>query len=458
MIRAIRQRLAGKRSADVLVVGAGLAGLYAARELARQGMNVYVLEARDRVGGRTLSHPLLNDTIDLGAQWVGPTQHRVLALARELGIATCPQAHRGKNVLLLGGQRGTYRGTIPALPLAGLAQLQLAIMQIDRLARTVPLDDPASAPRAAEWDALTVGEWLGTKVRRADARAVLRIAVNAIFAAEPEELSFLFFLFYVHSGGGLMSLSEIKRGAQQDRLVGGAQQLSQRMAAQLGERVVLNAPVTAIDYGKQGVTVSTAIGRYHARLAIVAIPPTIAGEINYSPALPHPRQQLTAAMPMGRVIKCLLAYQRPFWRTSGFSGTALCDDGPVRMVFDDSPPTGEHGALVAFILGSAADTWAERPRAERARVVCEQLVRCFGPQAAQPAAYLDQSWASEQWSAGCYVGVLPPGALTRHGDALRAPVGPIIWAGTETAQVWNGYMDGAIESGERAAREALARL
>ena len=214
MLQAIRRRLGGARTADVVVVGAGLAGLVAARELVAQGLRVLVLEARSRVGGRTLSHALLGDPVDLGAQWVGPTQRRVLALARELGVATFPQFHKGRKVLMIGGQRSTYRNTIPSLPLLGLAELQLAISRIDWLARQVPRDDPAAARRAAEWDAATVAEWLARHVRRADARAVLRIAVNAIFAAEPEQLSLLFFLFYVRSGGGLMRLSEIKNGAQ----------------------------------------------------------------------------------------------------------------------------------------------------------------------------------------------------------------------------------------------------
>lgn len=458
MLQTIRRRLGRARDADVVVVGAGLAGLVAARDLVGQGARVVVLEARDRVGGRTLSHALLGDQIDLGAQWVGPTQRRVLELARELGVPTFPQFHAGQKVLTLGGRRSTYRNTIPSLPLLGLAELQLAISRIDWMARQVPRDNPAAARRAAAWDAATVAEWLGRNVRRADARAVLRIAINAIFAAEPEELSLLFFLFYVRSGGGLMRLSEIKNGAQQDRLRGGAQQLALRLAARLGDRVVLNSPVTAIEHGARGVLVRAGGERYRASAAIVAIPPALAGAIRFRPALPPARAELARAMPMGKVIKCVLAYPRPFWRDAGLSGEALCDDGPVRLVFDDSPADAAHGALVAFILGEAAREWGQRSRAERARAVCDQLAAFFGPQAAAPAAYLEQDWAREPWSKGCYVGILPPGALTRYGAALREPVGPIHWAGTETAVMWNGYMDGAIESGERAAREVLGRI
>src|SRR5581483_11456074 len=248
MVRMLRRVLAGRHSSDVIVVGAGLAGLYAARELAAHGKQVVVLEARDRVGGRTLGHTLQGDTIDLGAQWVGPTQRRVLALARELGIATFPQYHAGAKVLSIGGRRSTYRNTIPGLPLRSLLDLQLALTRIDWMARQVPLDQPALARRAAEWDRLSLAAWLDRNVRRPDARAVLTGAVRAVFAAEPEELSLLFFLFYVRSGGGMMSLVEIKRGAQQDRLLGGTQQLSQRLAEQLGSRVRLNQAVTAISH------------------------------------------------------------------------------------------------------------------------------------------------------------------------------------------------------------------
>ena len=279
MIKRFKRLLARPIRADVVVVGAGLAGLTAARTLASRGLRIVVLEARERVGGRTLSHPLLGDQVDLGAQWVGPTQGRVLALARELGVATFPQFHAGNKVLLLGGRRSLYPRTVPSLPLLGLLSLQLAISRLDWLARQVPLERPYAARKAAAWDKLSVADWLARHVRRDDARAILRIAVNAIFAAEPEDLSLLFFLFYLRSGGGLIKLSEVRGGAQQDRLAGGAQQLAQRLAEALGERVMLGSPVTAIEQNDHAVTVSTPGARYQARAAIVALPPALAGAI-----------------------------------------------------------------------------------------------------------------------------------------------------------------------------------
>ncbi len=440
---------------DVLVIGAGLAGLTAARRLAEAGRSVLVLEASGRVGGRTLSHPLQGDMIDLGGQWVGPTQRRALALARELGVATFPQHTAGRKILAVNGHRRTYRGTVPALPPAALAELQLALLRIDRAARQAPPEQPAALRPA--WDSQTVAGWIGRHLRSADARAVLVGAVRSVFAAEPEELSLLYFLSYVRAAAGIMPLVEVRGGAQQDRLAGGAQQLAQRLAERLAGRVRLHTPVTALRQDADGVAVEAGGALFRGRAALVALPPAMAGQIRYEPAPPPARAALTAGAPMGAVIKCVVAYPQPFWRAAGFSGDALCDAAPFQLVFDDSPADGAFGALVAFILGAAARRWSGRGRGERARAVCSSLAALFGPAAARPLAYLDKDWTAEPWSRGCYAGIMPPGLLSSIGAALREPFGRVHWAGTETATVWTGYMDGAIQSGERAAEELLRR-
>jgi monoamine oxidase len=443
------------RTADVIVVGAGLAGLTAARRLADRGRSVLVLEARDRVGGRTLSHTMpTGDVIDLGAQWIGPTQDRVAALAAEFGLQTLEQYTTGRKVVSLGGKTSTFTGSVPRLPLLSLLSLDRLIKTLDRMHRTVPLDAPFAALRAAEWDALTVEGWKRS-VRIRQTRSIVDIAVRAILAAEPAEISFLFFLFYLHSGGGWLRLTESRGGAQQTRFVKGTQSLSVGLARVLGDRVIQNAPVGSIAQRPDGVLVRADAGEFEARSVIVAIPPALAGRISYEPPLPPERDQLTQRMPMGSVLKCVAFYETPFWRGDGYSGEAFSDAGPVTLVFDDSPDDAKHGALLSFIFGKEARRWGARSAAERREAVLGRLAAFFGRRALQVIDYVEKDWATEPWSRGCYTGLMAPGTMTAFGEALRTPCGRIHWAGTETARVWCGYMDGAIESGERAAEEVL---
>lgn len=449
----------GASGVDVVIVGAGLAGLTAARAVARTGFSVAVLEARERVGGRTLSQSLGGEVIDLGGQWVGPSQRHVLRLADELGLKRFAQHHHGTKVLDVRGALRTYRGQVPSLPLLSLLDLQRVIWKLDGLAKRVPLERPDAAPRAAEWDALTLEAWKQRHVPTWGARAALDIAARAVFAAEPSEVSFLHFLFYVHSNNGLMPLTTIEGGAQAERFTGGAQSLSLRIASELGASVHLSTPVRAVLQDEGGVTVSAEDGRtWRARYAVVAVPPALAERIDFGTALSAGRRRAHADIPMGSVIKVVATYERAFWREAGFSGEAVSDTGPVRLCFDDCGPDGHHPALVGFFLGETARAWTGRPAAERQRAALESFARFFGPQALRPTAVADLDWISEPWSKGCYVGLPRPGVLSTIGDALRAPSGRVHWAGTETAVEGCGYLDGAVESGERAATELAARL
>jgi monoamine oxidase len=193
-----------------------------------------------------------------------------------------------------------------------------------------------------------------------------------------------------------------------------------------------------------------------AARAIVAIPPTIAGRIEYDPPLPARRDQLTQRMPQGAVIKTMAVYERPFWREDGLSGQATSDVGPARVTFDNSPPDGTPGVLLGFLEGRLARDWGERPAEARREAVLAGHVRLFGRSAARPVRYIERIWADEEWTRGCYGCLMTTGGWTEYGSALRAPVGCLHWAGAETATIWAGYMDGAVQSGERAAAEALA--
>ena len=195
-----------------------------------------------------------------------------------------------------------------------------------------------------------------------------------------------------------------------------------------------------------------------ARRVVVALPPPLAARIVFDPPLPGYRDQLTQRTPMGTVVKAMAVYEEPFWRADGLTGQATTDVGAVRLTFDNSPPGGSPGVLLGFVEGARAREFGLLAPEERRRTVVETFVRLFGPRAAKPDRYVERLWAEEEYSRGCYGAHMPTGAWVAYGPALRAPVGPIHWAGSETALIWNGYMDGAVRSGETAAREVSAAL
>jgi monoamine oxidase len=450
---------AGEISVDVAVVGAGLAGLTAARAVHDAGRAVAVLEARDRVGGRTLNEPIGDGkVVEIGGQWVGPTQHRVSKLIRELGLETFPTYTRGKNLFERRGRLRRYRGTIPRVSPLALAEIGLVIRRINRMTRKLDPERPWTAPQAAEWNSQTFATWMRRNVRTRTARDMMRLAIWAVWASEPEDLSLLHVLFYIRSAGSMEVLLDTEGGAQDSRIVGGSQLISIRMAEQLGDAVLLGAPVRRIEHGPGGVTVSSNRQSVRARHAIVALAPALSGRIEYDPPLPAVRDGLTQRMGLGSVVKCMAVYSEPFWRGEGLSGQVASADGPVSVATDNSPPDGSPGVLLGFLEGNAARKASGLPQGERREIVLGCFRRFFGERATRPDHYVDKAWAEEEWSRGCYGGFMAPGVWLEHGRALHEPIGPLHWAGAETATVWNGYMDGAVSSGERAAQEALAAI
>ncbi len=435
---------------DVVVVGAGLAGLSAARELTRRGYNVVVLEGRDRVGGRTKPAILAGVPVDLGASFVGPTQDAVLTLANELGCRSIPTYCDGANLIRWRGAVRRYRGTIPTLGPFALLDIGRIQWQFERLARAVSSTQPWSGRRAAELDRTSLGGWLRSIRATATSRDLMSIMARVTWGAEPDQVSLLHAVRYVKTSGGLDRMLDVVGGAQQEHFPGGAHELSARMAAELGARIRLNAIVSRIDWTADSVTVTSSAGAVQARRAIVAVPPAHRLGIDIAPAPPSGYAELARHWPQGALTKCYAAYPTPFWRAENLSGQALSDTGAVFITFDVSPGPDGPGILLGFT--DPRDFDRLEPEQRRAAAL-DCLVALFGEQARHPIDYLDQRWGAEPFAPGGPTAAVPPGAWTRFGPLLRAPVGPLHWAGTETADAWTGFMDGAVRSGLRAAAE-----
>jgi monoamine oxidase len=445
--------------ADVIVVGAGLAGLTAAQELKQAGWTVRVLEARDRVGGRLKGYSLGDGkAVDLGGEYFGDKSTAIAQTGRSVGVPGFRSYDEGKRLTFVNGRRYAYKGMIPLqLPPTAIADLGQAVLRIERLARTVPPEAPWTAPAAQKLDSQTFWSWCQHNVATPTARAFLTMMTEAAYCASPADLSLLHLLYYASASGGFRYLLEISNGIQRYRFEGGAHSIPQKMAARLTDEVYLGAAVRRIEQKQDSVVVSGPDFEARGRWAVVAVPLTLAGRIDYEPALPGYRDQLTQRMPAGAALKCLAIYDEPFWRAAGLSGQVTSSSGPFRVALDTSPSDGSPGVISAFVTGSAARTMTRLPQTERRAAVLSELARAFGPRAAKPADFIEQNWLDEEFTRGCYHGFAPPGVYTAYGPALRAPVGRIHWAGTETGVHQMGSMGGAVDSGQRVARELLAR-
>ncbi|HET6671790.1 MAG TPA: flavin monoamine oxidase family protein [Agromyces sp.] len=450
------------QNADVLIAGAGLAGLAAARVLTAAGASVIVLEARDRVGGRTENGTVLGRSIEFGGQWIGPGQDRMYELVDEVGLTTFPTYDSGDVVLELRGRlrrTSAGKGELPRLGPLVMADLIRGFGRFDRLAATVELGTPWATPDAPRLDGQTFDTWVDRNLRTPTGRAFFRLFAGAIFAAEASDFSALHTFFYAKSGIDLDTLGAVDGGAQQDRIEGGSALLGERMAASLGARVRLGEPVRSITHDAGSVIMTTRLdARYRGARAIVTLPPTLAGRVDYDPPLPGARDQLTQRLPAGSVIKMHLAYERPFWRDRGLNGQAVSDQGPITVTFDNTPADEQRGVLLGFLEGRHAREWAGRTPDERKAVFTACAERYFGPEARDPIEYVERDWMAEPFTRGCYGAHFPPGVWTAYGPALTEPVGALHWAGTECAPEWNGYMEGAVRSGESVAAAVLAEL
>jgi monoamine oxidase len=457
-------------SVDVAVVGAGLAGLTAARDILAGGKTVKVLEARDRVGGKVLNRKLKNGGVtEVGAEFVGPTQDKVLKMIADLGLTTFRTYNEGKSVLFRNNTRTAYLpdpllGGAPPVELEALGQIAATQEQLNTWAAEVDVNAPWSHPQAADWDKQTFAKYLSISAPHADATFVLTTACKAIFAVEPREISLLYVVAYIASAGNettkgsLTPLIAIQGGAQESRVEGGTGLIPERLADVVGRKhIAFNAAVSSITKTSSGYTIVSRSGIVQAKQVVVAMPPPLLKRITFIPALPQKRQNLIDGMKLPAIGKGIPIYATPFWRKDegGLNGQVISDSGATRVTFDSSPPDASFGAILGFILGDEMRALDKVSAAEAQKQVIAADVKYFGPQAANITEFVLQRWDLEEWSKGGPVAIAPPNVLLANGPALREAVGGIHFAGTETSVYWTGYMDGAIRSGERVAKEIL---
>ncbi|HLE99913.1 MAG TPA: FAD-dependent oxidoreductase [Gaiellaceae bacterium] len=443
--------------ADVVVVGAGITGLVAATRLVERELDVVVLEARDRVGGRLWNTELGGEANELGGEWVAPYHARLHELRAELGVEVFPAYREGENVYVdTAGHAHRYAGHEPVAA-KSMRAYEEAEKKLDKLAKELDPEAPWTHPDADELDATTFEAWLRREIADDTARDLMRSWLAGGFLTKPAHtFSVLQGLWAIAGAGGTYELFAPEQCLLY-RIVGGTQLIPLRLAERLGERVVLDAPVRSLSWSSEVVEARAGSMHVKARTAIVAVAPNLTGAIRFDPPLPAWRLRLEQAISQGSITKVLAAYEQPFWRDDGLSGEGFAPYHLVRELYDNTPPSASVGVLCTFLSGEIAEKAGRMsPDARRAGVL-DGMAMYVGPHALRPTDYIETDWCAEEWTRGAYAATFAVGGLTRFGPDLRRPVGPVHWACSDIAGVGHMHMEGGIRSGEAAAEAVLTR-
>jgi monoamine oxidase len=452
-VRETRWQALSAKDFDVIIVGAGLAGLVAATDLDRAGVTVHILEARGRVGGRVLSVELDNEvTIDLGGQWVSPAHHRLLNRARQVGVDLVGNAAAGRSSIFVGNSE--YRmGLVPAIPILPRLDLIQVGLRLARMTRTLPIDAPWAAARAGYWDSFNAEQWLRRHAHTRVGNDVIRTLARVSFAFDLEQTSLLGLLFDIRAAGTLQETLQ----SQAQFIRQGAQAVALRLAGGMRSRVALQRPVQAILQDNDSVTVVASGSRYRCRRVAICVPPTVIRRIRFDPVLPQSTSRLLAGLRPGNAIKAVMLYDEPFWRRAGRSGHSLHTQSAITATYDVTPPGSSIALLAVLSTGADAERLRITSKDEQLTLITDAVARRFGP-GPKPLSLHMQDWTQEEWTGGCYAAHFYPGIWTSVGKSLGLPFGRVFWGGTETALKWHGYMEGAVRSGERVALDLVRSL
>lgn len=455
---------------DFCIVGAGFAGLTAALRLTQAGHSVVVLEARDRIGGKVWTKYLDDGTpIDMGGTFLGPSQDRIYSLLEELELEITPTPIHGDSYLIYKNEYYRYGDEVPEVDSESLDGVWDTLQKLSKMSLEVPNEAPWTCQKAKEWDAMSLEQFLKDPVHQLGepALAMLRTLFIGLFTVELSEISLLYVLFQIAASGNDIEMQmKVEGGAEQDMVKGGMIQVADKMRAKIdagqsetdGDWLILSTPVSQITQDDNGVTVTSDKATVKAKQVVVAIPPALASEIKYEPALPEVRKELLKNMPAGQCMKFITVYIEPFWRKRGLSGEVTAPDEHIQMTLDTSPPDEKVGALMSFAFSKQAIEMAEMSEEERYKMVFTAMAKRFGLKGARPIQYFEHDWSKDPWTRGCHVAHMAPGVMTSFGHVIREPFGRIHWATSESSPLWNGNIDGAVRAGEYVANELISSL